>query len=56
MPQLIFLNAATLDDPSHFAPQVVVWTSKGASWDVVDPNLPSFEVNPPMLDEMTKRG
>jgi hypothetical protein len=47
MADLIFLRASSLDDPEVFAPQVVVYTSRGPSWDLIDPDLPAFEEMPP---------
>jgi len=39
-PELLFINAATLDDPSLFKPQKVVWIISGKQpWDYVDPSL-----------------
>jgi hypothetical protein len=48
MPQLIFMRASSLDDLEVFKPQVVVYASRAASWDYVDPKLPSFAKMPPM--------
>jgi hypothetical protein len=47
IPHLIFLRASSLDDLEVFKPQVVVYASRGASWDYVDPKLPSFQTMPP---------
>jgi hypothetical protein len=47
MPDLIFLRASSLDDPEVFRPQMVVFTSRAASWDTTDPNLPAFAEMPP---------
>jgi len=38
-PQYIFFHAATLDNPSSFEPQMVVYSESGQSWDHVDPSL-----------------
>jgi hypothetical protein len=38
--QFLFFHAATLDDPSKFSPQFVVWSSSKQPWDHVDPKLP----------------
>lgn len=48
MPQMIFLRASSLDDLEAFKPQVVVYASRAASWDYIDPDLPAFEKMPPM--------
>lgn len=45
---MVFLRASSLDDLEIFKPQVVVYTEKAASWDKIDPALPSFEGMPPM--------
>ena len=38
--QFMFFHAGTLDDPSHFRPQVSTWTDHGRNWDLVDERLP----------------
>lgn len=47
MPGMVFLRASSLDDLEVFQPQVVVYTGQQASWDKMDPGLPSFEGMPP---------
>ena len=47
VPGLFFLRASSLDDPEVFRPQMVVYTSSGATWDLVDAELPAFETMPP---------
>lgn len=42
MPDLIAVHAASLDDPSRFAPQVLTYGARGLPWDTMDPSLPSF--------------
>jgi hypothetical protein len=39
-PELMFFHAATLDDPSQYRPQNVVWARSRQPWDHVDPALP----------------
>ena len=39
-PDTLFFHAATLDDPSLFHPQAVVWSKSKQPWDCLDPNLP----------------
>ena len=39
-PQFLFFHAATLDEPSKYSPQFVVWSSSKQPWDHVDPSLP----------------
>ncbi len=38
-PGMLFLHAASLDDPSLFKPQKVVWSASKQPWDYMDPNL-----------------
>jgi hypothetical protein len=47
MPEMISIVAASLDDPSQFNPQVVIYTIEGHAWDAVDPSLQPFEQMPP---------
>ena len=49
MPEMIFLRASSLDDLEIFRPQMAVYTKRAASWDTLDPNLPSFEEMPPTM-------
>ena len=42
-----FSRASSLDDPEICQPQLVVYAGRAASWDPVDPALPSFEGMPP---------
>ncbi len=41
-PELTFFHAATLDDPSAFAPQGVAWRKSQLHWDTLDPDLPAL--------------
>ncbi|CAN5887219.1 GFA family protein [soil metagenome] len=47
MPDLFTIHAASLDDPSRYRPQMVLYTRSGPAWDQVDPALPSFDGMPP---------
>lgn len=47
MPDIMTISAGSLDDPSGFKPQFVVYTARGHAWDLVDPALPSFPQMPP---------
>ena len=50
VPGMVFVRASSLDDPEVFQPQLAVYTSRGPSWDKLDPALPSFpEMPPPQL-------
>ena len=40
MPELLFFHAGTLDDPSTFTPQIVVFEDSKQPWDHVDPAIP----------------
>lgn len=44
----IFLTAGSLDDPSIFAPSMVVYTASAQPWDTVDPRLKRFDRMPPL--------
>ena len=44
---LIFIRAGALDDPEIAAPSVTIWTSQAPSWAQINPDLPSFEGQPP---------
>lgn len=48
MPELLFVRAASLDDPRRFKPQMVVWANSGFAWDHIDPALSKFEKMPQM--------
>jgi len=39
-PELLGLYVGTLDDPSVFKPQAVMFAARGHAWDRVDPALP----------------
>lgn len=47
MPGTVAVRASSLDDPEVFQPQLVVYTKRAASWDLMDPALPGFEAMPP---------
>lgn len=47
MPDLFTIRAASLDDPSRYAPQAVTYASRAPAWDPVDPTLPKFATMPP---------
>ena len=46
MPDMVFPRASSLDDPEAAKPQMVVYASRAASWDYVDPKLPTFSEMP----------
>ena len=39
-PEVMFIHAASLDDPTLFKPQQVAWHESAQAWDHVDPELP----------------
>ena len=43
----IGIQAASLDDPSLFKPQMHIWTSDAQPWDYMNPDVPKFEKYPP---------
>jgi hypothetical protein len=49
-PNMIFLRASALDDPSAFAPQIAVWAARAPRWDPVSAGLPAFDLAPPAAD------
>jgi hypothetical protein len=46
MPGIVFVRASSLDDQEVFKPQMVVYTNRAASWDVMDRSLPRFALMP----------
>jgi hypothetical protein len=47
MPDMFVVHAASLDDPSRYKPQMVLYTTRGYVWDRLDPALPKFDKMPP---------
>lgn len=45
-PDLFTVHAASLDDPSRYKPQMVVYAVRGHAWDRLDPALPKFDKMP----------
>jgi len=43
LPGIIFIVAASLDDPSEFKPQQAIWTSSAQPWDILDTCLQQFD-------------
>ncbi len=43
LPDVIFIVAASLDDPSEFKPQQAIWTSSAQPWDMLDTSLQQFD-------------
>jgi hypothetical protein len=46
MPDLFTVHAASLDDPSRYAPELVTYAISGQPWDHLDPSLPKCEKMP----------
>lgn len=44
---VVMVRVGSLDDPSAFPPQAVVWTSSAQPWMTFDADLPTFEREPP---------
>ncbi len=47
-PDLEWLKAGTLDDPSWLRPQMHMWTSSAQPWVNIDDAIPTYERNPPL--------
>lgn len=48
LPDVVVLHAGSLDDPSRYTPQMVVYNKRALGWDQLDPALPRFPELPPM--------
>lgn len=46
LPELIGLRAGTFDNPNDYQPNIDIYTSSAAHWDVMNPSLPKFEKSP----------
>lgn len=46
MPGMVFPRASSLDDLGVASPAMVVYASRAAYWDYIDPALPSFDTVP----------
>lgn len=46
MPGMVFPRASSLDDPAIIEPTMVVYASRAATWDHIDPALPKFDEMP----------
>jgi hypothetical protein len=44
----IGVTASSLDDPSWFCAKFDIFTSDAQPWDLMDPDIPKFELYPPM--------
>ena len=50
-PKLVFLHAASLDDPGIYNPVMDIFTDSAHRWDVMDPATEKFPQMPPVPDE-----
>lgn len=48
-PKAVFVTAGSLDDPSRFAPSMVLYTASAQAWDRIDPSLPTFAGMPELV-------
>lgn len=46
-PDLAWIKAGTLDDPSWFEPQMHIWRDTAQPWVSIDDSVPGFGKNPP---------
>jgi hypothetical protein len=46
MPDLFAIKVGSLDDPSIFQPQIVLYTDSGHAWDMINSQLPSYPKMP----------
>lgn len=49
-PKLILITAASLDDPSAYAPTMNIFTSSAPHWDVMDESIERHDRAPPYPD------
>ncbi len=47
-PELEWVKAGTLDDPSWLRPQMNIWCSSAQPWVNIDDAIPAYERNPPL--------
>jgi hypothetical protein len=48
MPGMLTVRVASLDDPSAYRPEMVVFARSAQPWDPIDPALPAHQGVPPM--------
>ncbi len=56
MDGLVFLRASSLDDPNVITPGLIVYASRAAAWDHLDPALPAFPEMPEGGPQSVNRG
>jgi hypothetical protein len=45
-PHIVTVSASSLDDQSHFSPDMHVWTKDAPKWFIFDPEIQKFDCNP----------
>jgi len=45
-PDLLYVQAGSLDDPSWHKPTAQIWVRSAHPWDHLDPGLPRFDTRP----------
>lgn len=50
-PKLVFVHAASLDEPEAYKPEMDIWTGSASGWDVMDSELVSCDGSPPVPDD-----
>ena len=45
-PDVFTVQAASLDDPGRYQPQIITFAARGYAWDYIDPALPKFDGMP----------
>lgn len=46
MPDLMAIQAGSLDDPSWYQPRMDIYTASAQPWDTMNPQLPKFQKSP----------
>ena len=46
-PNVLYIHAGSLDDPSLYRPTAQQWVRSAQDWDYIDPRLPRFEERQP---------
>lgn len=50
-PKIVFLSAASLDDPGFYKPTMNIYTDSSHSWDILDPELEQFPRMPKTVSD-----
>jgi hypothetical protein len=46
-PDIVVIRVGTFDDPELGKPAMTIWTASAPSWACINPQLPTFEAQPP---------